>query len=422
MAPEDVNKTAFRVPRAVGLFKYVVITFGLKNAGATYQRAMNYIFDDLIGKLVEVYIDDIVVKSVTVEGHLGDLRQVLERTRRFGLRMNPKKCAFGVSAGQFLGFLVHKRGIEIGLKSQEAVRTMVPPTMMRDQQLIGKINFVRRFISNLSGRIEPFMELVKIKANEELRWGVEQQRAFEEIKEYLSKPPMLVPPQQYRPFYVYLSVGDTSIASVVIQVHNNKERVVFYLSRRMLNAETRYPDIEKLCLCLFFTCTKLRHNLLSAEVIVIYKSDVVKHMLSAPVLEGRLKKWMFALSEFDIRYQPPKAIKGQALVDLITERINTDIAALSICAWAIYFDGSALWRWMWHRYPACVASGATYSFSIRLPTACTNNLAKYEVVHKGMELLLEAGAEAVKIFGDSKLVISQLTEEYRCESESLFPL
>ena len=127
-----------------------VMTFGLKNAGATYQRAMNYIFLDLIGKLVEIYIDDVVVKFASAGGHLEDLRQVLERTRRFGLRMNPKKCAFGVSAGQFLGFLVHERGIEIGLKSQEAVRTMRPPTTKELQKLIGKINFVRRFISNLS--------------------------------------------------------------------------------------------------------------------------------------------------------------------------------------------------------------------------------------------------------------------------------
>jgi hypothetical protein len=142
IAPEDINKTAFRVPRAVGLFKYVVMTFGLKNAGATYQRAMNYIFHDLIGKLVEIYIDDVRVKSASIQGHLGDLQQVLERTRRFGLRMNPKKCAFGVSVGQFLSYLVHERGIEIGLKSQEAVRTMVPPTTKRElQQLIGKINF-----------------------------------------------------------------------------------------------------------------------------------------------------------------------------------------------------------------------------------------------------------------------------------------
>jgi hypothetical protein len=107
---------------------------------------------------------------------------------------------------------------------------------------------------------------------------------------------VLVPPQQDMSFYIYLSVGDTSIALVVVQVYDGKEKVVFYLRRRMLDMETRYPEIEKLCLGLFFTCTKLHHILISAEVIIICKSDVIKHMLSAPVLKGRLRKWMFALS------------------------------------------------------------------------------------------------------------------------------
>jgi hypothetical protein len=111
---------------------------------------------------------------------------------------------------------------------------------------------------------------------------------FKEIKKYLARPPVLVPPQQDRPFYIYLSVGDTSIASIVVQVYDGKEKVVFYLSRRML------------CLYLFFTCTKLWHILLFTEIIVICKSDVIKHMLSAPVSKGRLGKWMFTLSEFDI--------------------------------------------------------------------------------------------------------------------------
>jgi hypothetical protein len=169
------------------------------------------------------------------------------------------------------------------------------------------------------------MDLVKIKADEEFRWGAEQQRAFKEIKEYLARPPVLVPPQWDRLFYIYLLVGDTSIALVVVQVYDSKENVVFYLSRRMLDMETRYHEMEKLCLCLFFTCTKLWHMLLFVERIVIYKSDIIKHMLSAPVLKGRLGKWMFELSEFDIWYQPTKAVKGQALVDLIAERINTTL-------------------------------------------------------------------------------------------------
>jgi hypothetical protein len=236
--------------------------------------------------------------------------------------------------------------------------------------------------------------------------GVEQQRAFEEIIEYLARPFMLVPPQQDSLFYIYLSVGDTSIALVVVQVYDGKEKVVFYLSRRMLDTKTRHPEIEKLCLCLFFTCTKLRHILLSAEVIVICKSDVIKHMLSAPVLKGRLEKWMFALLEFNIWYQPAKAVKGQALTNLITERFNTNITTLSVRAWAMYFDGSACEDRCGIDILLVSPRGVMYSFSVRLPAPCTNNLAEYEVVRKGMELLLKVGAEAVEVFGDSKLVIS----------------
>jgi hypothetical protein len=165
-------------------------------------------------------------------------------------------------------------------------------------------------------------------------------------------------------------------------------------------------EIEKLCLYLFFTYTKLRHILLSTEITVIYKSDVIKHMLSAPVLKGQLGNWMFTLSEFDIRYQPAKAVKGQALADVIAERINTNIATLYVHAWAMYFDGSACKDGCGIGILLLSPRGVTYSFSIRLSAPCTNNLAEYEAVRRGMVLLSEAGAEAVEVLGDSKLVIS----------------
>jgi hypothetical protein len=250
------------------------------------------------------------------------------------------------------------------------------------------------------------MDLVKIKADEEFRWGAEQQWVFKEIKEYLARPPVLVPPQQDMMFYIYLSVGDTSIASVVIQVYDGKENVGFYLSRRMLDTETRYHKIQKLCLYLFFTYTKLRHILLLAEIIVICKLDVIKHMLSDPVLKGWLGKWMFTLLEFNIRYQPTKAVKGQALADLIAERINTNVATLFVHAWTMYFDGSACDDGCGIGILLVSPRGVTYSFSIGLSALCTNNLVEYEAVHRRMELLLEAGAEAVEVFGDSKLVVS----------------
>ena len=99
MAEEDIAKIAFRCPYAIGLLEWVVMTFGLKNAGATYQRAMNYIFHKLIGKIVEIYIDDVVVKSKGYKEHLANLWETLECIRKHGLKMNPNKCAFRVSAG-----------------------------------------------------------------------------------------------------------------------------------------------------------------------------------------------------------------------------------------------------------------------------------------------------------------------------------
>jgi len=251
MAEQDIPKTAFRCPGHVGLFEWIVMTFGLKNAGATYQRAMNFIFHEFIGTLVEIYIDDVVVKSRDFMKHLVDLRKILKCIRKHGLKMNPNKCAFGVSAGQFLGFMVHQRGIEISRRLIDAISKVVAPANKTELQYwIGKINYIRRFICNQSGKIKAFSPLLKLKADQESMWGIEQQLALDEIKNYLMTPPVLVPPQHGKPFRLYLPTDDTVIGSVLIQEFEGKERVIYYLSRRLVDAETRYSAIEKLCLCL----------------------------------------------------------------------------------------------------------------------------------------------------------------------------
>jgi hypothetical protein len=131
MALEDISKIAFRCPGHIGLFEWIVMTFGLKNAGATYQRAMNYIHE-LIGKIVEIYIDDVMIKSLNHDPHLEDVKKTLECTRKHGLKMIPNKCCFGVSAGEFLGFLVHEGGIKVGKKSMKAIDEVVPPTNLKE--------------------------------------------------------------------------------------------------------------------------------------------------------------------------------------------------------------------------------------------------------------------------------------------------
>jgi hypothetical protein len=172
MAKEDVSKTAFRCLGFVGLFKWVVMTFGLKNAGATYQRAMNLIFHDLLGVLIEVYIDNKVIKSVGFKEHMANLRISMERMKKYGLRMNPMKCAFGVSVGRFLGFVVHQHEIQIDTKKVESIQMVEEPTCKRDmQKLLGKINYLRRFISNLAGKVETFLPLVRLRHEGEFIWG-----------------------------------------------------------------------------------------------------------------------------------------------------------------------------------------------------------------------------------------------------------
>ncbi|KAM2298163.1 hypothetical protein ACFX1X_000154 [Malus domestica] len=154
MAKEDIHKIAFRCLGHVGAYEYLVMPFRLKNVGATYQRVMNAIFHDLIGHSVEVYIDDIVVKSKTEEHHLVDLRQALTRMRIHKLKMNPKKYAFRVRSGNFLGFLVHQRGVKVDKnKARVIVESPLPTNKVQLQRLLGKINFLRRFIANLAGRI-----------------------------------------------------------------------------------------------------------------------------------------------------------------------------------------------------------------------------------------------------------------------------
>jgi hypothetical protein len=122
MAEEDMFKTAFHCLDFICLFEWVVMTFGLKNTSATYQRAMNLIFYDLQGIILEIYIDDVIVKSDSMGSHLVDLRLVLERMHRYGSKMNTLKYVFGVSAaGKFLGFIIHKHDIEINPKKIKSI-------------------------------------------------------------------------------------------------------------------------------------------------------------------------------------------------------------------------------------------------------------------------------------------------------------
>lgn len=231
--------------------------FGLKNAGATYQRAMTIVLDDLIHNSVECYIDDIVVKTKNRLQHQDDLRVVFNRLRQHQLKMNPLKCAFAVQSGVFLGFIVHNRGIEISPKNIRVFTKLPPPTDLNKlKKLQGHLAYIQRFISNLSGRTQPFTRLMK--KGVPFQWDDKCQNAFDSIKRYLLNSPVLAAPVKGRPLILYIATQPASVGALLAQ-HNDegKEVACYYLSRTMVGAEHNYSAIEKLCLALIFALKKL---------------------------------------------------------------------------------------------------------------------------------------------------------------------
>jgi hypothetical protein len=280
MAKGDVAKTTFCCPGFIGLFEWVMMMFVLKNARATNERAMNLIFHDLLGTILEVYINDMVIKSAGFMEHLADLMVTFERMRSYNLKMNPLKCTFGVSAERFMGFIVHDQGIEIDLKKVESIKKLGKRTCKHDaQKLLGKINYLCRFITNLAGKVDLFMPLVRLKHENEFMWGEEQNKVFERIKEYLATPPVLRAPRVGESFRLYIAAEGHVIGAALTQHDEGKESAITYLSRRLVDGETRYTPIEKLCLSLFYASTKLRHYLLTSSCTVVCRHDIIKCVL-----------------------------------------------------------------------------------------------------------------------------------------------
>ncbi|KAM1443840.1 hypothetical protein ACFX2I_040069 [Malus domestica] len=214
MALEDEELTAFRTPK--GIYCYKVMPFGLKNAGATYQRAMQKIFNDMLHKNVECYVDDVVVKTKKRSDHLKDLRVVFERLRKYNLKMNPLKCAFGVTSGKFLGFIVKHRGIEVDQSKIKAIQNMPEPRNLHElKSLQGRLAFIRRFISNLAGRCQPFSRLMK--KDVPFVWDEACHNAFKSIKKYLSSPPVLGAPVPGKPLILYIAAQESSVGALLAQ-------------------------------------------------------------------------------------------------------------------------------------------------------------------------------------------------------------
>jgi ribonuclease HI len=442
MNEHDAMDTAFRTPK--GNFYYTVMPFGLKNAGATYQHAMTVVLDDLIHQSVECYTDDIVVKIRERQNHQDDLRVVFNRLRKHQLKMNPLKCAFAVKSGVFLGFIVHHRSIEIEPKKIKAILKMPPSQNLSElKSLQGHLTYIRRFISNLSGRTQPFTRLMR--KGVPFHWDEQCQNVLDSLKRYLLNPPVLVAPVKGRPLILYIATQSTSIGALLTQ-HNDegKEVPCYYLSRTLVGAENNYSLIEKLCLALVFSLKKLRHYMLAHPIQLIARADPVRYVLNQPALMGRLGKWAIIMMEFDITYVPQKAIKGQALADflaahpvpddssLVVDLPDKDVSTVDVeSPWELCFDGvSRIEIDLDGAQRRRASAGLVFktpqgeiiyhSFSL-LKEECSNNEAEYEALIFDLLLALYMDIRNLLAYGDSQLIVRQINGIYEVRKPELVP-
>ncbi|XP_027166642.1 uncharacterized protein LOC113766677 [Coffea eugenioides] len=282
---EDQEKTAFITE--YGTYCYTTMPFGLKNAGATYQRLVNKLFKNQIGRNMEVYVDDMLVKSRTQEQFINDLREIFDVLRSSRMRLNPKKCTFGVRSGKFLGYMISKDGVRANPDKVKAIMDMAPPRNIKEvQRLAGRMADLNRFLSKSAVRGSPFFKALR--RGPQFEWTPECQKAFSELKGHIAQLPALTSPAQEETLLIYLAAWEEADSAVLVREDGKVQRPVYYVSRALQGAEPRYTMIERYVLALVHAARKLR-SYFQAHPVVVMTDQPLKQILSKPDASGRME-------------------------------------------------------------------------------------------------------------------------------------
>nr|KYP64946.1 Retrovirus-related Pol polyprotein from transposon 17.6 [Cajanus cajan] len=413
MHSADEEKTAFITESAN--FCYKVMPFGLKNAGATYQRLMDKVFQGQIGRNIEIYVDDMVVKSNSLSGHLADLAEIFGELRKHNMRLNPEKCTFGVKGGKFLGFMLSARGIEANRDRCQAGLDMRSPSNLKElQRLSRRLVALSRFLPRLGDKISPMTKLLR-KASA-FSWDGQCEAAFATLKTTLATSPTLTKPDPLSPLLVYLAVSEEAISSVLVQEKEGTQAPIYFISRQLQDSETRYQLLEKVALSLVHASRRLRHYFQSHRLIVHTDCPIAK-VLSKPELAGRMMAWSMELSQFDITFKPRGPIKAQCLADFINELHPH--GQFEQQWWILHVDGSSNNQGSGAGVILEGPRGITLEQSLRFRFKASNNQVEYEALLAGLRLAEDMGASRIKCRTDSKVVAEQVGGNFQVKDHTM---
>ncbi|RDX78620.1 Retrovirus-related Pol polyprotein from transposon 17.6, partial [Mucuna pruriens] len=378
--------------------------FGLKNAGATYQRLMDKVFQGALGVDVEVYVDDMVVKSEKADEHYEALERVFKILRNHQLRLNPEKCSFGVQAGKFLGFMLTERSIEANPDKCQAIINMRSPQNVKEvKQLMGKITVLSRFIPWLAETAQPIFRALRKEGR--FTWMNECEEVFRRLKAMLTALPVLTRPVPGIPLCLYISVSDNAISAVLVQEKKGEQRPIYFVSKILQVPEMRYQKIEKAALALNFS--------------IIVRTDLpICQVLGKPDLAGWMVAWSIQLLEFDILFESRGHIKAQVIADFLVELTPEGGKELE-GEWYLSVDDSSNHTGSGAGIVLEGPTGVLIEQSLHFEFKASNNQAEYEALLDGMKLAQELEAKKLTVKSDSKLVTRQINGDYQAKDPQL---
>jgi ribonuclease HI len=386
---------------------------------------MNHVFGEHIGRTVEAYVDDIVVKTRKASDLLSDLEATFRSLKAKGVKLNPEKCVFGVPRGMLLGFIVSERGIEANSEKIVAITSMGPIQDLKGvQRVMGCLAALSCFISRLGERGLPLYRLLR-KA-EHFAWTPEAEEALGNLKALLTKAPILVPPAAGEALLIYVA-ATTQVVSAAIVVERREEghalpvqRPVYFISEVLSETKIRYPQIQKLLYAVILTRRKLRHYFESHPVTVV-SSFPLGEIIQSREASGRIAKWAVEIMGETISFAPRKAIKSQVLADFVAEWVNTQLPTAPIQPelWTMFFDGSLMKTGAGVGPLFISPLGKHLRYVLRLHFPASNNVAEYEALVNGLRIAIELGVRCLDARGDSQLVIDQVMKNSHCRDPKM---
>jgi len=292
--------------------------FGLKNAGATFQRAMDLAFTNEKDVFLVAYLDDLTVFSKSDDEHLIHLKIVFEKCRKYGVSLNPKKSLFAMDEGKLLGHIISKDGIRIDPACVEEIQQIDLPRNKKEiQSFNGKMNFLHCFVPNLAEHLREITNMLK--KDSQVSWTEEAMKSFNLVKLVLSSAPVLISPDYTHDFILFSFASEHTMAVVLMQKKDEHERPIAFFSRTIRDVALKYNIIKKQALALVKALKYFRVYILHSHILAYVPNAAVKDVLVQTDPEGSRGKWIEALLEYDVEIRPTKLVKGKGLAKLMAE-------------------------------------------------------------------------------------------------------